>query len=68
MKIDHIAILVENLDISQKWYEDNCGAVLVFKDKKYRRMQMKNTTIALISKNHYKHAHIGLLVDGSSIK
>ena len=62
-KVDHVAILVDNLDISQKWYEENCQAKLIFKDKKYRRMQMQNTTIALISKNHYKYAHIGLLVD-----
>ena len=61
--IDHIAILVGDLDISQEWYEKNCGAVLIFKDHKYRRMQMSNTTIALISKYHYNHAHIGLLVD-----
>ena len=62
MKIDHIAILVNNLDISQAWYEKTCGAKLVFRDHKYRRMKMNNTTIALISKHHYKHAHIGLLV------
>jgi catechol 2,3-dioxygenase-like lactoylglutathione lyase family enzyme len=60
--VDHIAILVENLEVSQEWYEKHCQAKLIFKDEKYRRMQMGNTTIALISKNHYKHAHIGLLV------
>tara|TARA_R100001594_G_C3928428_1_gene237523 strand:+ start:137 stop:475 length:339 start_codon:yes stop_codon:yes gene_type:complete len=60
--VDHVAILVDNLDISQEWYEKNCDAKLIFKDNKYRRMQMHNTTIALISKHHYKHAHIGLLV------
>jgi catechol 2,3-dioxygenase-like lactoylglutathione lyase family enzyme len=62
MNIDHVAILVEDLDVSQEWYEKNCGAELVFKDHKFRRMKMENTTIALISKHHYKHAHIGLLV------
>lgn len=62
MKVDHIAILVENLDISQEWYEQNCSAVLVYGDHKYRRMKVQNTTIALISKYHYDHAHIGLLV------
>ena len=63
MKIDHVAILVEDLDESQEWYEKNCSAKLIFKDHKYRRMQMQNTTIALISKYHYDHAHIGLLVE-----
>jgi catechol 2,3-dioxygenase-like lactoylglutathione lyase family enzyme len=62
MKIDHVAILVDDLDISEKWYQENCGAILTFKDHKYRRMKMQNTTIALISKHHYEHAHIGLLV------
>ena len=62
-KIDHIAILVENLDISQKWYEETCNAVLIYSDHKLRRMQMENTTIALISKYHYPYAHIAIPVD-----
>ena len=61
--IDHIAILVENLEISQKWYESVCGAQLIFDDSKYKRMKMNNTTIALIDKNHYKDAHVGILVE-----
>ena len=61
--IDHIAILVENLDVSQKWYEETCGAVLVFSDHKLRRMQMNNTTLALISKYHYPHAHFAIAVE-----
>jgi len=60
--IDHIAILVEDLEISQKWYEENCDAKVVFEDFKYKRMKMNNTTIALIDKKHYKHAHFGVLV------
>ena len=60
--IDHIAVLVENLEKSQKWYEKVCGAKLIFEDYKYKRMQMKNVTIALIDKKHYKDAHIGIHV------
>ena len=60
--VDHIAVLVDNLEISQKWYEEVCGARLVFSDHKYRRMQMDNVTIALIDKKHYKYNHIGILV------
>jgi catechol 2,3-dioxygenase-like lactoylglutathione lyase family enzyme len=63
MIIDHIAVLVDNLDVSQAWYEKHCKATLIFKDHKYRRMKMNNTTIALISKKHYEYAHIGLLVE-----
>ena len=61
--VDHIAILVENLEVSQQWYEKNCGAELVFEDHKYKRMAMGNVTLALIDKKHYKHAHIGLYVE-----
>ncbi len=61
--VDHIAILVENLDVSQEWYENTCEAVLVYGDHKLRRMQMKNTTLALISKYHYPYAHIAIPVD-----
>jgi catechol 2,3-dioxygenase-like lactoylglutathione lyase family enzyme len=61
--IDHIAILVQDLDISQKWYEETCGAVLVYGDHKLRRMQMENTTLALISKYHYPYAHIAIPVN-----
>tara|TARA_B100001113_G_C20561608_1_gene384969 strand:+ start:167 stop:496 length:330 start_codon:yes stop_codon:yes gene_type:complete len=67
MLIDHIAILVEDLDISQEWYEKHCEAKLIFKDHKYRRMKMNNTTIALISKKHYQYAHIGLLVESEKV-
>ena len=58
--IDHIAVLVENLEVSQKWYEKNCGAELVFEDYKYKRMAMGNVTVALIDKKHYQYNHIGI--------
>ncbi len=61
--IDHIALLVENLDESRKWYEDNLDAVCVYDDKFYKRMQVSNTTIALICKNRYDHNHVGILVN-----
>jgi len=62
-KVDHIAVLVENLDVSQKWYEKICGAELVFEDYKYKRMKMGNVTIALIDKKYYKYNHIGIIVE-----
>lgn len=61
--IDHVAVLVKNLEESQKWYEKNCGAVLVFEDYKYKRMQMDNITLALIDKNYYEHNHFAILVE-----
>ena len=60
--VDHIAVLVEDLEVSQKWYEEVCGAELVFEDYKYKRMSMDNVTIALIDKKHYNYNHIGIHV------
>ena len=61
--VDHIALLVDDLDESQKWYEENAEAVCVFNDKFYKRMKVSNTTIALVCKNHYDYNHVGILVD-----
>jgi hypothetical protein len=61
--VDHIALLVDDLDESQKWYEENAEAVCVFNDKFYKRMKVSNTIIALISKHRYEHGHVGILVD-----
>ena len=61
--VDHIAVLVEDLNKSQEWYEKVCGAKLVFEDHKYKRMALGNTTIAIIDKKHYEHAHFGILVE-----
>ena len=36
---------------------------MVFEDYKYKRMKMNNTTLALIDKEYYEHAHIGVLVN-----
>jgi len=61
--VDHIAILVEDLEKSQAWYEKSCGATLIFEDHKYKRMAMGNTTIALIDKKHYEYAHFAIIVE-----
>ena len=62
-RIDHIAILVDDLEKCQKWYEDNCDAVLSYNDHKYKRMKMGNTTIALIDTKHYPANHVGILIE-----
>ena len=61
--IDHIALLVDDLEISQKWYEETLQAVCEFSTNSYRRMRFNNTTVALISKHHYTHNHIGILTE-----
>ena len=61
--VDHIAILVDDLNIAEEWYSDKMGGVVEFRDSKYIRIKVSNTNIALIDKNYYPHAHIGILVD-----
>ena len=61
--VDHIAVLVDNLEEAEKWYLEHLSGKVTHKDKKYIRIQIKNTNIALIDKNHYSHAHIGILVN-----
>tara|TARA_Y100000114_G_scaffold49778_1_gene45447 strand:+ start:4612 stop:4953 length:342 start_codon:yes stop_codon:yes gene_type:complete len=61
--IDHVAFLVENLDVAQKWYEKELEAVCEFSTDFYRRMRFNNTTVALISKHRYPYNHIGILVN-----
>ena len=61
--IDHVAFLVENLDVAQKWYEKKLEAVCEFSTDFYRRMRFNNTTVALISKHRYPYNHIGILVN-----
>ena len=61
--IDHVAFLVDDLDKSQKWYEEVLEAICEYSTDSYRRMRFNNTTVALISKHHYAHSHIGILTD-----
>ena len=63
MNIDHIAFRVSDLDLAQKWYEENLGAELQYTDQYYRRMLLNNTTLALIDENRYPDNHIGILVE-----
>ncbi len=61
--IDHIAILVEDLQIAEEWYTEHAGGIVTFRDDKYIRLSVDNTNIALIDQNHYPHAHFGILVE-----
>lgn len=60
---DHVAILVDDLEQAEEWYLEHLSGVVTHRDKKYVRIQIENTNIALIDKNHYLHAHIGILVE-----
>jgi catechol 2,3-dioxygenase-like lactoylglutathione lyase family enzyme len=61
--IDHIALLVDDLDIAQAWYEEKLEAICEYSDSFYRRMRFNNTTVALISKHRYSYNHIGILTE-----
>tara|TARA_R110001592_G_scaffold323652_1_gene603057 strand:+ start:415 stop:753 length:339 start_codon:yes stop_codon:yes gene_type:complete len=60
--VDHIAILVDDLDLAEEWYTDKLSAKITFRDKKYIRLSTQNTNIALIDRAHYEHAHFAILV------
>jgi len=63
LTVDHIAVLVDNLKLAEEWYCAHLEAKVTFRDKKYTRIQVQNTNIALIDKKHYPHAHFGILVE-----
>ena len=62
MKVDHIAIKVSDLKIAEDWYIEHLNAEVTFRDKKYIRLKVDNTNIALIDEQYYPHAHVGFLV------
>ena len=61
--IDHIAILVSDLEEAERWYSEHVEAEVTFRDQKYIRLKVANTNIALIDEAHYPCAHIGILVE-----
>ena len=61
--VDHIALLVDDLVLAEQWYLEHMDAEVTFRDKKYIRLTVKNTNIALIDKQFYPYAHIALLVE-----
>jgi catechol 2,3-dioxygenase-like lactoylglutathione lyase family enzyme len=62
-KIDHVAVLVDDLKKAEEWYIKHLDATVTFKDDFYTRIQLENTCLALIDKTHYPCAHIGILVE-----
>ena len=61
--VDHVAILVDDLNVAEEWYTQKLAGKVTFRDLKYIRMTVSNTNIALIDKKHYPHAHFGILVE-----
>ena len=62
-KIDHIAILVSDLQVAEAWYTKKLCGNVTFRDTKYVRIQLNNINIALIDKKYYSNAHFAILVE-----
>ena len=61
--VDHIAVLVDDLNVAEEWYIQKLSGKVTFRGPKYIRMRVSNTNIALIDKRHYPHPHFGILVE-----
>ena len=62
--VDHIAILVDDLGISEKWYLDALGGEITHRQANYVRLKIGNTNIALLDKNFdTSKPHIGIMCD-----
>ena len=60
--VDHIALVVDDLEIAEKWYIENLGGKVVHKQENYIRLKLQNTNLALLSKEFVtSKPHIGIL-------
>ena len=59
--VDHIAILVDDLKISEKWYIGTLGGEITHRQENYIRLKVANTNIALLDKSFdTSKPHIGI--------
>tara|TARA_B100000902_G_C27290165_1_gene906664 strand:+ start:1673 stop:2020 length:348 start_codon:yes stop_codon:yes gene_type:complete len=62
--VDHIAILVDDLEAAEKWYVEKVGGEVTHKQENYIRVKLKNTNLALLSnKFTSSKPHIGILCE-----
>ena len=62
--IDHIAIVVDDLDEAAEWYTEACGGEITHKEDTYCRLEVENTTLALVLSSHGPNRpHVGILVE-----
>ena len=56
MKVDHIAIVVEDPQAAAKWYSDMLGAECVYADETWSLVQFENIKMAFVVANqHPRH-------------
>ena len=51
-QVDHIAVLVDDLEAAEEWYTSHLDGTVTFRDEKYIRVRLENTNIALVDKKH----------------
>ena len=62
--IDHVAILVHDLEKAEKWYVEKIGGKVTHKQENYVRLKLKNTSLALLSTDFItSKPHIGILCE-----
>ena len=60
--VDHVAILVDDLQISEKWYLEALSGEITHRQENYVRLKVGNTNIALLDKKFdTSKPHIGIL-------
>ena len=56
MEFDHIAINVEKIEKSVKWYVEQLGAVILYKDRTWALLKVGDIKVALtLAKQHKPH-------------
>lgn len=62
--VDHIAIVVDDLKIAEKWYLEHFSGTVTHRQENYVRLKLKNTNLALLSSQFItSKPHIGILCE-----
>ena len=62
--VDHVAIMVNDLELDEKWYIENVGGIVTHKQENYVRLKLQNINLALLSSDFItSKPHIGILCD-----
>ncbi|WP_116964166.1 VOC family protein [Fastidiosibacter lacustris] len=59
-KIDHVAIVVEDLDTTVQWYLAHFKAKLIYQDKTWAMLEFANIKLAFVISNEHP-AHIAFI-------
>jgi catechol 2,3-dioxygenase-like lactoylglutathione lyase family enzyme len=60
--VDHIAILVNDLRMAEKWYIEKVGGEVTHRQENYIRIKLENTNLALLDTNFItSKPHVGIL-------